>query len=380
MNTSFYCDYNAGAPLRPQAQAAWLEAARASGNPSSVHGDGRRAHARLERAREDIAACLGARNMDIVFTSGATEAAHLALEGAWAGGVRRLAVSAIEHEAVFAGAHRVDRGCAVLPVEGQGGLDLAALRQYAQAQDQPFLLALMLVNNETGAIQPVAEAAEIVHRAGGFLLCDAAQGLGRVPVSLGTLGCDYLIASGHKLGAAPGAGFMAMACGSPFAPPRAGGGQEFGRRPGTENLPAIAALGAVLSICVDEREAQMQRLAALRDELEARLAARFPEMRIFAQSGPRVSNTSCFALPGLNAQTALIALDLAGVRASSGAACSSGKVRPSRVLAAMGIAPERAAEAIRLSFGWASAADDFEAVFETFVRIGARRHEVQGIG
>lgn len=380
MSTSVYCDYNAGAPLRPEAQAAWLEAARALGNPSSVHGDGRRAHARLEQAREDVATCLGARRTDIVFTSGATEAAHLALEGAWAGGVRRLAVSAIEHEAVFAGAHGLDPGCLALPVEAQGGLDLAALSQFAQAQDQPFLLAVMLVNNETGAIQPVAAAAEIVHRAGGFLLCDAAQGLGRVPVSLGSLGCDYLIVSGHKLGAAPGAGILALACGSPFVPPRAGGGQEFGRRPGTENLPAIAALAASLPACLSEHEAEMQRLGRLRDELEAGLATRFPDVRVFGQSGPRVANTSCFALPGLSAQTALIALDLAGVRASSGAACSSGKVRPSRVLAAMGVAPEHAAEAIRLSFGWASTVSDFEAVFEACVRIGARRREMQGIG
>lgn len=379
MNPSIFCDYNAGAPMRPEALAAWLEAARALGNPSSVHGDGRRAHARLEQAREDIAACLGARSMDIVFTSGATEAAHLALEGAWAGGVRRLAVSAIEHEAVFAGANKLDPGCAVLPVEAKGGLDLAVLREFAGAEDQPFLLALMLVNNETGAIQPVTEAAEIVHQAGGVLLCDAAQGLGRVPVSLGPLGADYLIASGHKLGAGPGAGVLAMACGSPFAAPRAGGGQERGRRPGTENLPAISALAACLPACLAEREAQMQRQGALRDDLEAQLAARFCEVQIFADAGPRVANTSCLALPGLSAETALIGLDLAGVRASSGAACSSGKVRPSRVLSAMGIAPERAAEAIRLSFGWASTASDVEAILTAFARIGARRHQLQGI-
>ncbi len=373
-----YCDYNAGAPLRPQAKAAWLDAARGWGNPSSVHDAGRRAHARLENARESVAKGLGARAADIVFTSGATEAAHLALEGAWAAGIKRLAVSAIEHDCIYAHARALDKSCAVLPVDAGGVLDLHALLMFVQRQEQPFLLALMQANNETGAIQPVAEASEIVHRAGGVLLCDACQAVGRLPARLGDLGADYLLASGHKLGGAPGAGVLAMLCGAPFAPPRFGGGQERGRRPGTENVPAIAAMAAALSASLHERASESQRLAALRDAAESALRALRPDLVIFAEGRPRLANTLCFALPGLRAETALIRLDLAGVQVSSGAACSSGKVRASRALLAMSVAEERANEALRISFGWASTAQDCEAFLAAMAAISARAAQLQG--
>lgn len=367
-----YCDYNAGAPLRPQAEAAWLEAAREGGNPSSIHGAGRLAHARLENAREILAKGLNARAADIVFASGATEAAHLALEGAWAAGVRRLAISAIEHECVFAFARALDPACAILPVNQAGVLDLDAVRGFAKLQDKPFLLAVMLANNETGAIQPVAEAAAIVHGAGGLLLCDACQGIGRMPATFTQLDADYLLVSGHKLGGAPGAGVLAMACGAPFSPPRHGGGQERGRRPGTENVPAIAALAAAFSASQAQWESERARLGALRDGAEAALRAMRPDLVVFAQASERLANTLCFALPRLRAETALIMLDMAGVRISSGAACSSGKVQASRALMAMGVAQERAGEALRISFGWASTAQDVEIFLAAMAPIAAR--------
>lgn len=371
MTISAYCDYNAGAPLRPEARAAMLAALEGRGNPSSVHADGRKARAAVEGAREAIAKGLGARAADVVFASGATEAAHLALEGAWAGGVRQLAVSEVEHECVFASARALDRDCAVLPVDARGVIDLAGLSRFAEAQKQPFLLALMLANNETGVIQPVAEASAIVHAAGGVLLCDACQGVGRIPATLENLGADYLLVSSHKLGGAPGAGVLAMACGVPFAPPRLGGGQERGRRPGTENIAAIAAMAAGLAASLAEREAEASRLEALRDAAEAALRAMRPDAVIFGEGSQRLANTSCFAVPGLRAETALIQLDMAGVRASSGAACSSGKVRASRALLAMGVAPTRASEALRISFGWASTEQDLELFLAAMATISA---------
>lgn len=372
MRQTAYCDYNAGAPMRPQAEAAWLEAARDAGNPSSVHGAGRKAHARLENARAILAKGLGARAADVVFTSGATEAAHLALEGAWAAGVRHLAVSAIEHECVFARARALDPQCAILPVDPAGVLDLEALRAFARAQNEPFLVAILSAHNETGAIQPVAEASAIVHGAGGVLLCDACQAIGRMPANFACLDADYLLLSGHKLGGSAGAGVLAIACGTPFSPPRHGGGQEQGRRPGTENVPGIAALAGAFCASLEQQESETQRLGALRDGVEAGLRAMRPDLEIFAGGAARLANTVCFALPGLRAETALIMLDMAGVHISSGAACSSGKVRASRALLAMGVAEERANEALRISFGWASTAQDVDSLLAALAPIAAR--------
>lgn len=378
MMMSAYCDYNAGAPLRPEARAAMLAALDLRGNPSSVHADGRRARAALERAREQIAEGFGGRAADIVFASGATEAAHLALEGAWAAGIRRLAVSAIEHESVFARARALDPACVVLPVDGDGVIDLISLRRFAQSQDQPFLVALMLANNETGAIQPVAEVSAIVHAAGGLVLCDACQGIGRIPSRFADLNADYLLASSHKLGGGPGAGVLALACGAPFAPPRLGGGQERGRRPGTENVAAIAAMAAGLGASLASMADEAQRLGRLRAAAEASLRALCPQIEIFAEGSQRLANTLCFALPGLRAETGLIQLDMAGVRASSGAACSSGTVRASRALLAMGISQERANAALRISFGWASTEQDLEIFLGAMAVIGARTPESLG--
>jgi len=373
-----YADYNATTPVRPAAAEAMARALAVGGNPSSVHGPGRAAKATLESARETVARAVGARARDVIFTSGATEALHLAL-GAARGACGDVIVSEIEHDAILeeviqtgrrrtAGASPAYGGAAADTVAGEGaggpvrvfacnseGLaDLASLEHALRGADRP-LVALMLANNETGAIQPVAEAARLVREAGGLLLVDAVQALGRLSVDLQTLDATYLVVSSHKLGGPPGAGALVLAPGAPFAITRRGGGQEQGRRPGTENVPAIAGFAAALNAVGSD---ETTRMASLRDRFEAQLRAAHPDAVVFAESASRLPNTSLFALPGLAAETALIALDLDHVALSSGAACSSGKVKSSRVLAAMGVAPALARCALRASFGWASRADD----------------------
>jgi len=370
---SAYLDYNAGAPLRPEARAALIAALDSGGNPSSVHGEGRRAKAQLESAREAVAAAVGALAENVVFTSGATEALHLALE---ASSFARLAVSAIEHDAVFAQAAR--SGAAVIPSDASGRIDLQALDHALARADGPVLLALMLVNNAAGVVQPVAEAAAIVRQHGGALLCDAAQALGRIPVDMQALGADYLVVSSHKVGGPSGVGALALAPGAPFRAPRAGGGQERGRRPGTENAPAAAGFAAAVRACVAELGAEPARTAALRQAAETGLRRLAPDFVVFGAGAPRAANTLCCAIPGLTAQTALIGLDLAGVRVASGAACSSGKVHASRVLTAMGVERRLADCALRISFGWASAPEDVDQLLAAMAPIVARTAQLQG--
>jgi cysteine desulfurase len=230
----------------------------------------------------------------------------------------------------------------------------------------------MAANNETGIVQPFAEAARLVHEFGGLFLCDAAQAFGRLPSSDLSFGADYLVVSSHKIGGPPGAGALVVGCDAPFAAPRRGGGQERGRRAGTENTPAIAGFGAATRVASRMQEAESARLATLRDGFEKKLRASVPGVELIGTEAPRLSNTSVFALPGLKAETAVIAFDLAGVCVSAGAACSSGKVRRSRVLEAMGVDPAIADGAVRASFGWASTEGDIDALIEAAARIGAK--------
>jgi cysteine desulfurase len=253
-------------------------------------------------------------------------------------------------------------------------IDLEALEALL-ADGPPALVALMLANNETGAIQPVAAAARLVHAAQGVLLVDAAQALGRIEIDMIRLGADALAVSSVKVGGPPGAGALVLTPGFPFAPPRAGGGQERGARPGTENVPAIAGFGAACAAAVADLEVRAQDVRGLRDRFEAGLTRIAPDAVIFAQDAARLPNTTLAALPGRRAESALIALDLAGVAASSGAACSSGKVRASRVLAAMGVSASLAPCALRFSFGWASTDADVDAALGSLARICARRLE-----
>jgi cysteine desulfurase len=361
-----YCDHNAGSPCRPEAADMVARLLAAGGNPSSIHAAGRRARAAMEDAREAVAAAVGARAENVVFTSGATEALHLALEAS-RNEARSFIVSAIEHDALHAQAPNVWPDARIAPVTADGLIDLSALAALLADAAKPALVAAMLVNNETGAVQPIAEVARLVREAGGLLLVDAAQALGRIEVDLASLDATYLALSSHKIGGPPGAGALVLAPGAPFAITRGGGGQERGRRPGTENVPALAGFGVAAGIAATSWKQESVRLAALRDRFEREAA-----VSVFAQGSPRTANTSLFTLPDTNASAAVIALDLAGVCVSAGAACSSGKVKKSRVLEAMGLPVDVQESGVRASFGWSSTDADIDALIGA-VRALARR-------
>ena len=350
MRTVTYLDHNATSPLRPAAREALVADLEGGGNPSSVHGTGRHARRRLEDARESVAVAAGAAPAQVVFTSGGSEANALALANS---GARRVFVSAVEHPSVLA-AHA---DAAILPVDENGVVDLGVLDGLLAETNGAALVSVMAANNETGVLQPIAHVAEIARRHGARVHCDAVQALGRVPLDLPALGVHMLSLSAHKVGGAPGAGALVLADGEDVAPQIRGGGQERGRRAGTENVPAIAAFGAATAAAA-AAENEPARLASMRDELERRLRALSPGIEIFASGVPRLANTSCFALRGLSAETVLMALDLRGVALSSGSACSSGKVGPSHVLAAMGVPRDLARGALRVSLGWSTTEDD----------------------
>ena len=367
MRRPTYLDYNATTPARPAVAAAMTEALAAVGNPSSVHGFGRAARARLETAREQVAALVGARPGQVIFTSGGTEANDLALTGTGRG---RVLVSAIEHDSVL----KATAG-ETIPVERSGVVDLAALERMLAAQPEPALVAVMLANNETGVIQPAAEAVRIAHEHGALIHCDAVQAAGKITVDFPALGADLMTLSAHKLGGPPGVGALIVADHVDLASRQRGGGQERGRRAGTENLPGIIGFGVAAEIAAAELDA-MAKLADLRDDLERRAAAAVPGAILFGRDAARLSNTSCLALPGLTSEVQVMALDLAGVAVSAGSACSSGKLQPSHVLRAMGADAATAGCAVRISLGWRSTAEDIERFLEAWCALAARSRAV----
>ena len=349
-----YLDWNATAPLRPQAAAAMSEALRRWGNPSSVHRRGRAARHIVERAREPVAALLG--DVDpsaVIFVSGGTEANHLALIGA---GRERVLVSAVEHDSVR---HAVP-AAEIIPVGPEGIVDLDAVDRLLGADLRPALVSVMYANNETGVIQPVAEIAAIARRNGALFHCDAVQAAGKLALEAGAIGADLVTLSAHKIGGPTGIGALVVTGGIELAPLLRGGGQEQRRRAGTENLPGIAGFAAAAAAEI----ADYERVAALRDGLEAEIAMTARDAVVLGAAANRLPNTSAIAMPGVAAETQVVALDLDGVMVSAGAACSSGKVGPSHVLAAMGVAPEIAASTIRVSLGWSSS----EAEIDHFLR------------
>jgi cysteine desulfurase len=375
-----YLDHNATSPLRPEARLAMERALEAGGNPSSVHGAGRKARAIVEDARAQVAALVAARPQDVVFTSGGTEANNTALIGAVAGaaeaGARftRLFVSAIEHDSILATAHALPERVAglrleVLPVTNDGVLDLEALRVALREGKGRALIAVMAANNETGVVQPLAEISRLAKEAAALLLVDAIQAAGKITVNFDEAGADYLTLSAHKLGGPQGVGALVLREGVPFAAQLLGGGQERGLRAGTENVAGIAGFGAAARVSAGLFTDKAQ---ALRDRFELELKRAFPDATIFGEKAPRLSNTSNFAMPGLVAETAVVAIDLEGVMVSSGAACSSGKVKPSHVLAAMGETEEVSRRALRVSFGWNSLDADVDAAIAALKKLRAR--------
>lgn len=384
--TRTYLDYNATAPIRPAARAAVITAMETIGNPSSVHAEGRAARRIVEEARADVARVAGASARCATFTSGATEAVNVVLNphfglGTKAGPLDRLIVSAGEHPCVLQGHRFSGSAVEVAPLAGDGRIDLDWLAESCRRPGRP-LLALQGANNETGVIQPVAEAAALVHAAGGLVFCDAVQLAGRLSFGVAALGADALALSAHKIGGPKGAGAIVVAnvdvgLGEPLI---RGGGQERGLRAGTENVASIAGFGAAARAALGETPFEAARLLALRDRLTERVRETVPEAVVFGVAAPRLPNTLCFAVPGVDAATLMIGLDLAGVAVSSGAACSSGKVTPSHVLAAMGVAPGLARGAIRLSLGWGSTENDVERFGEAFAgAIGRMRAGWAGV-
>ena len=374
----FYLDHNATSPLRPEARAVLLDLLDAPGNASSVHAEGRAARARLEAARSAVARLVGAPSRGVVFTSGATEAAALALSPALERDGRAcrcdvLLVSAVEHPAVLRGHRFPADAVEVLPVDGAGRLDLCALDDALarhSAAGRRVLLALMAANNETGVVQPVAEAAVRVRAHDGVVFCDAVQAAGRMALDIGALGVDFLALSGHKLGGPQGAGAL-VAAGADHrpAPLLAGGGQERGLRAGTQNVAAIAGFGAAAAAAGASLAVEAARLVSLRDALEREVLARVAGAQVIAAEAERLPNTAMLSFAGLRAETLVIALDLAHVSVSAGAACSSGKVGASHVLAAMGLPAARAEGAIRLSLGWASTQEDVDQAVAALERV-----------
>jgi cysteine desulfurase len=361
-----YFDWNATAPLRPQAAEALREALAVPGNPSSVHAEGRAARRLVEEAREDVAALVAARPGDVFFTSSGTEANMLALTLAIQTADERrprekLLISAIEHSSVRTGG-RFPRGAvADIAVEADGRVDLAALAGALAGTVRP-LVSIMLANNETGVVQPIAQAAAIVHAAGGLLHVDAVQAAGRIACDINALGADLLTLSAHKIGGPKGTGALIRAREDIHFPDPLirGGGQERGLRAGTENVAGIAAFGAAAAVVRRQGAAEAGHMLALRDRLETGLKTITPLAVIFGTQAERLPNTTLFAAEGMKAETAVISFDLEGIAVSSGAACSSGKVQPSHVLAAMGVSPELTRGAVRLSLGWATTESDVE--------------------
>jgi cysteine desulfurase len=368
-----YLDYNATAPLRPEARAAVVAAMDCLGNPSSIHAEGRAARAIVEDARRAIGELAGVEPRCVVFASGGTEAANLALTPAIvAPGLRaplaRLIVGAGEHPCVLQGHRFAREATTITPLAADGRIDLAALAALLDGLDGPPMLALQGANNETGVVQPVAEAAALVHAKGGVVVCDAVQTAGRRNASFAALGADFLVFSAHKFGGPKGAGALVAARPglSIGAPLLRGGGQERGARAGTENVAAIAGFGAAARLALAQMGSESERLEALRDRLAETVLQRAPDAMVFGAAAPRLPNTLCFAVPGVAASTLVIALDLTGVAVSAGSACSSGKVGRSHVLDAMGVPPDLAGGAIRLSLGWASDEADVARFADAF--------------
>jgi cysteine desulfurase len=371
MAMRIYLDWNATTPLRLEAKAAMARAWEIGGNPSSVHAEGREARRLVEDARAAVAAAVGAEAENVIFTSGGTEANSLALTPGLRRGkgsaMERLLVSAIEHASVLSGGRFAAEAIRTIGVVSDGVVDLDRLR--ALLDGPPALASIMLANNETGAIQPVAEAAELVHAAGGLLHVDAIQALGKIPFDIASTGADLLSLSAHKIGGPKGIGALVLAEGvEGLAPLLRGGGQEKGRRAGTEDVAGIAGFGAAASAALAVREHDAISEEGLRAELETGLRE-VPGAVVFADKVKRLPNTVLFAVPGMRAETAVIGFDLAGIAVSSGSACSSGKVQPSHVVEAMGYGPELAQGAVRLSLGWSTTAADIDLALKAWRKL-----------
>ena len=365
MEHPVYMDHNATTAVRPAVGQAVAHALDLTGNASSVNGPGRAARKLIEDARDRVGALAGAHAQDVVFTSGGTEANNLVLNG-W----KRVLVSAVEHASVL----KVRPDIEIIPVDGNGIVDLQALDGMLADTSTgmaPVLVSVMLANNETGVIQPIAEVSALAEKHGAQVHCDAIQAAGKISVSMADLGVHMLSLSAHKIGGPQGVGALVLSPdGAALSPMLLGGGQERSRRAGTENLPGIAGFGVAAEEALNALS-DTARLAVWRDRIEEELG-RHTGVHVFGAGAPRLANTSCLTMPGVAAERQIIAFDLAGVALSAGSACSSGKVEPSHVLAAMGVEMDEAATAIRISLGWTTTEQDIDAFLAAWADIYGR--------
>jgi len=373
-----YLDHNATTPLRPEVIDIIAGTMRRDGNSLSVHEEGRAVHKILEDAREQVRALVNAPVNGVIFTSGGTESIHYALHGSIRPhAIKTIFVSALEHSAVRANAETTGAALETIPALSSGVVNLAWLKDrladYDVQKEGGFLVCLMLANNETGVIQPVAEAAAITHDAGGLIYCDAAQAAGKIAVNFVMSGADMMSITGHKFGGPVGAGALIVSPNLPLEPVMRGGGHEHNRRAGTHNVPAIAGLG-LACVLAKQSLARAGEIAALRDR--AQEAAHMAGARIWGADAERLPGTLCLSASGYSGATQMMTMDLAGIAISAGTACSSGKAKPSHVLAAMGASEEEATTAIRVSLGWNSTENDAEAFTHewpaAYARIKAR--------
>ncbi|PDS70842.1 cysteine desulfurase family protein [Rhizobium phaseoli] len=375
-----YLDWNATAPLHPAAREAIMRAIDVFGNPNSVHGEGRAARAAIEGARRQVAALAGTEPGNVVFTSGATEAANLVLTPDFRMGrtplrLGHLYFSAIEHPAMREGGRFAKEKMTEIPVTEAGTVDLDALATLLDTHDKAAglpMVAIMLVNNETGIVQPVKAAAKIVHAHGGLFVVDAVQAAGRIALDIDRLGADFIIVSSHKIGGPKGAGAL-IARGEALMPRPLiqGGGQERGHRSGTQNSLALIGFGAAAEVAANELETRNAAIGALRQRLEAGMRQAAADVIIHGEGGERVANTIFFTLPGLRAETGQIAFDLEGVALSAGSACSSGRLGESHVLTAMG--RDAKLGALRISLGFSTTEEDIDRAIAAFAKIACRR-------
>ena len=387
MKPPVYLDHAATTPVRSEVLEAMMPylTHQSFGNPSSAHRFGRAARAGIEQARRQIAESLGAEPGQVIFTSGGTEADNLSIVGAALAARDRgapmcAAVSAIEHKAVLAAAHAVSHLGGrelLLPVDSAGMLELGALDR--ALAETPSVVSVMWVNNEVGVVQPVAQIAERCRDAGVIFHTDAVQAVGKVQISLQTLCCTLLTISGHKIGAPKGIGALIVRDRKAVEAILHGGGQQYGIRPGTENVAGAVALGRAVQLATAERETLAQRLIELRDELARRLRATVPDLTVNAEGSERAPHLLSIALEGADSEALLMHLDLAGIAASSGSACSTGAVEPSHVLVAMGVPRELALGTIRFSFGRESSMDDVERAAEVVPGVVAKVRKLAGV-
>lgn len=359
-----YLDYNATAPIRPEVRDVMLEVMQAPANPSSVHSYGRAAKKKVEDARAVIASSLSVFTHEVIFTASGTEANTLALKGL---PEREVIVSSIEHASVLktAGDHALR-----IPVLRSGVIDMSALEDLLKRSARPPLVSVMLANNETGVIQPLSEICQLVHSHGGLVHSDAIQALGKIPVDVGLLGVDMLSVSAHKFGGPQGVAALIVRQGVELNKMLVGGGQELGRRAGTEHVAGIAGFAKAIELSAKDSWQQTIRLAL--DAMEEAIQTEVPDAIILGRESPRLPNTSSILMPNVNAETQLMHFDLSGFAISAGSACSSGRIEPSHVIKAMEVSGENADHVIRVSAGWGTTAKDISEFTNHWIKLAKR--------